>query len=153
MPAPHAGMHGLAWPELFFPPIIQLFIFLSFHSVYSDNVTPPPSGSKTCVGQEKLSYHTHKSNIHCLHCDNARSHYQSGVIRMFCKYRMRRLLSTDICCQCLLLTTMQRLGIGLSSHLILGCFLILPQGCVQWRELCWLCRWAVAWADTAGPVR
>lgn len=29
---------------------------------------------------------------------------------MFCRYRMRRLLSPDICCQCLLLTRMQRLG-------------------------------------------
>lgn len=48
--------------------------------VYSDNVTPPPSSSNTRVGHEKLSYNTDKSNIYCLHCDNVRSHYQSGVI-------------------------------------------------------------------------
>lgn len=80
VPVPHAGMHGRAWPELFFPPITQLFLAFCFHTVYSESVTPPPSSGKTRVGQEKLSYHTHKSNIYFLHCDNARSHYQSGVI-------------------------------------------------------------------------
>lgn len=146
---------GLAWAIL--SPITQLFLFLSLHTVYSDNVTPPPSSSKTRVGQGKLSYHTHKSNIYCLHCDHASAH--TLIIRvvlswMFCKYRMRRLVSTDICCQCLLLTTVQRLG-KLSSRWILGCFLILPQVCV----CVYVCDggssagYAATWADTAAsPV-
>lgn len=49
-------------------------------SGHSDNLTPPPPSSKTCVGQEKLSYCTHKSNIYCLCYDNARSCYQGAVI-------------------------------------------------------------------------
>lgn len=138
---------GLAWAIL--SPITQLFLFLSLHTVYSDNVTPPPSSSKTRVGQGKLSYHTHKSNIYCLHCDHASAH--TLIIRvvlswMFCKYRMRRLVSTDICCQCLLLTTVQRLGKldgtlqPLNSGLLSDpspsvCVCV----CVWWRELCWLC--------------
>lgn len=78
VPAPHAGTHGRARPELFFLPITQLYLFFP-HCVFWYG-HPPFSSSKTRMGQEELGYHTHKSSIYCLNCADARSRYRSGVI-------------------------------------------------------------------------
>lgn len=73
---PHTSVHGEAWPKLLFFRSAQLFLlFLYLPTVYSDNLTPPAASTKTCVGQEKLSF-----NIYYLCFDNARSHCQYVVI-------------------------------------------------------------------------
>lgn len=133
---PHTGMYGGS--VLFFFPSTQLFrLMLYLTSVCSQNLTPSPPSSKTHVGQEKLCYCTHKSDVYCLYSDNTRSHYQCCYHTCFANTEWKVLQSTVICYQCLLLTMMQgleKLDETLYIHCILGCFLSLPRMCTRWRN-------------------
>jgi len=133
-----------AWggrPELFSFHSAQLFLRLLYLlAVCSDNLTPPPLSSKKCVGREKLSYRTNKSNISCLYSDNARSHYQSSVV-----LNVLQIQSKEVAIHCYVLPVSfacRAVGIGKAGETLWPLHFGLfsepsSRVCVRWREPWW----------------